>query len=486
MCITLKNQNPLEWYLTHPLVLKESLNGSLMKGPDLSNSLQGVLMRFRLDHYAVIAVVEQMFHNFRVREDHRDYLRFLWHPNHDLDAPLEEFRMTVHVFRNSPSPSVATFGLRQSVSTADPEVQHFVSRNFYVDDRLMSFSDIPQAVDLIKRTQEALYEGGRLRLHKIASNSVEVLQHFEAEDLSKDLHGLDIMQDNLPEHRSLGIAWNIEDDTFIFRVSKDPKPFTRRGVLSVINSLFDPIGFTAPVTVVGKMLLREAMTTKCDWDDILPVSFQTDWESWADSLHALDRIHIPRIYCPLSVGKALHLEVHIFSDASKEAVAAVACLKAFHEKHSEVGFLLGKAKVAPLHGHTIPRLELCASVLAVEMAETIREELQIPKDNFTFYTDSQVVLGYISNYAKRFHVYVSNRVSRIRSFCGPGRWRYIMSEQNPAGVASRGCSTRELPQSTWLSGPDFLRDDTELGDQPQTYDLVNPDMDEEVRKQVTC
>lgn len=120
------------------------------------------------------------------------------------------------------------------------------------------------------------------------------------------------------------------------------------------------------------------------------------------------------------------------------------------------------------------------------MAETIREELQIPNYNFTFYTDSQVVLEYISNDAKRFHVYVSNRVSRIRSFCGPGRWRYIMSEQNPADVASRGCSTRELPQSTWLSRPDFLRDDTQLGDQPQTYDLVNPDMDEEVRKQVTC
>lgn len=255
-----------------------SLNDSLMKGPDLSNSLQGVLTRFRLDQYAVMADVEQMFHNFRVREDHRDYLRFLWHPNHDLKAPLEEFRMTVHVFGNSPSPSVATFGLRQSVSTADLDIQHFVSRNFYVDDGLMSFSSVSQAVDLIKRTQHALYDGGRLRLHKIASNSVEILQHFKSTDLSKDLIGLNITQDDLPEQRSLGIAWNIEDDTFIFRVNKDPKPFTRRGVLSVINSLFDPIGFTAPVTVVGKVFLRDAMTTKCDWDDILPNSFQIEWE----------------------------------------------------------------------------------------------------------------------------------------------------------------------------------------------------------------
>ncbi|XP_062581093.1 uncharacterized protein LOC134242906 [Saccostrea cucullata] len=463
-----------------------SLNDSLMKGPDLSNNLQGVLMRFRLEKYAVMADVEQMFHNFRVKRDHRDYLRFLWHPNHDLKAPLEEFRMTVHVFGNSPSPSVATFGLRKSVSSADLDIQHFVSHNFYVDDGLMSFSTVSEAVDLLKRTQDALYDGGRLRLHKITSNSVEILQHFQQEDLSKDLIGLDIMQDNLPEQRSLGIAWNIETDKFIFRVNKEPRPYTRRGVLSVINSFFDPIGFTAPVTVVGKMLLRDAMTSKIGWDDLLPNIFQIKWEGWVDSLNALETVHIPCRYCQLSTQLASHLEVHIFSDASKEAVAAVAYLKVFHKEHAELGFLLGKAKVAPTHGHTIPRLELCASVLAVEMAEIIREQLQVSKDAFTFYTDSQVVLGYISNDAKRFHVYVSNRVSRIRSFCGPECWRYVMSEQNPADIATRGCSTRELPLSSWLLGPNFLRNSEQCADQPPTYDLVDPETDEEVRKQVTC
>lgn len=61
-----------------------------------------------------------------------------------------------------------------------------------------------------------------------------------------------------------------------------------------------------------------------------------------------------------------------------------------------------------------------------------------------------------------------------------------MSEQNPADVATRGCSTRELPLSSWLLGPDFLRDGKQLADQPPTYNLVDPDMDKEVRKQVTC
>ncbi|XP_060067501.1 uncharacterized protein LOC132547715 [Ylistrum balloti] len=163
------------------------------------------------------------------------------------------------------------------------------------------------------------------------------------------------------------------------------------------------------------------------------------------------------------------VEVHVFSDASKEAVAAVAFIKVFSEDSSEIGFLTGKAKVAPAHGHTIPRLELCASLLAVDIAENIREQLDVPKDMFTFYTDSRVVLGYISNESKRFHVYVANRVSRIRSFCGPHSWKYVASSENPADIATRGCSAFELPNSLWINGPSFLRKGQDIGDASFTW-----------------
>lgn len=92
-----------------------SLNQVLLKGPDLNNSLVGVLVRFRGKPYAVMADVEQMFHNFMVREDHHDYLRFLWFRDHDLDGEVDEFRITVHVFGNGPSPSVAIYGLKRTV-----------------------------------------------------------------------------------------------------------------------------------------------------------------------------------------------------------------------------------------------------------------------------------------------------------------------------------------------------------------------------------
>ena len=136
--------------------------------------------------------------------------------------------MTVHVFGNSPSPAVATYGIRKSVEEADQDVQELIGRNFYVDDGLVSCSSAPMAVDLIQRTQLALQGNGLLRLHKVASNSREVLDGFESEDLAKNLKELDIGTDTLPMQRSLGLLWNTDSDRFTFKTSQEGRPFTRR------------------------------------------------------------------------------------------------------------------------------------------------------------------------------------------------------------------------------------------------------------------
>lgn len=88
-------------------------------------------------------------------------------------------------------------------------------------------------------------------------------------------------------------------------------------------------------------------------------------------------------------------EIHIFADASIQAIAAVAYLKGTDNGGCHVGFIMGKAKLAPQSNHTVPRLELCAAVLAVDIAELIVQELDSKIDSLEFYTDSKVVLGYI-------------------------------------------------------------------------------------------
>lgn len=151
----------------------------------------------------------------------------MWHPDSDIDKPLQEFRMTVHAFGNCPSPAVATYDLRKAVQSASAAVRSFVANDFYVDDGLISCPSEQDAINLIKETQLKLLEGGNLRLHKITSNSTEVLRHFKATDLAKDLTNLDLSCEKLPLQRSLGVYWDINSDVFTFSLNQTFHPAWR-------------------------------------------------------------------------------------------------------------------------------------------------------------------------------------------------------------------------------------------------------------------
>lgn len=91
-----------------------SLNGQLMQGPDLTNTLIGALLRFREDSVAMMADIESMFYQVRVPEADANLLRFLWWPDGNLNTPMKEYRMAVHLFGATSSPSVASYALRRT------------------------------------------------------------------------------------------------------------------------------------------------------------------------------------------------------------------------------------------------------------------------------------------------------------------------------------------------------------------------------------
>ena len=120
------NSNKLCWYLPHygtyhpkkpdkiQVVFDSaaecdgiSLNSLLLSGPNLTNGLLGVLLRFCQNPVAMVADIKQMFHSFKVREGHRDLLRFLWYKNNDPNGEITEYRMKVHIFGNTSFPAVA-------------------------------------------------------------------------------------------------------------------------------------------------------------------------------------------------------------------------------------------------------------------------------------------------------------------------------------------------------------------------------------------
>lgn len=93
-----------------------------------------------------------------------------------------------------------------------------------------------------------------LWLHRVVSNSTQVIDTFPEEDHYKDLKVLDLSVHPLPLQRGSGLSWNLETDTSTYQVSQEVKLYTRRGILSTLNSLYDPLGFVAPVILQGKAL----------------------------------------------------------------------------------------------------------------------------------------------------------------------------------------------------------------------------------------
>lgn len=463
----------------------ESLNKHLLKGPDQLNSLIGVLTRFRKDEVAVTCDIEQMFHSFYVDCKHRDFLRFLWFQDNDLTKPIVDYHMDVHLFGAASSPGIANFCLHHTAETHREEygndAANFLQKDFYVDDGLISLPSVEQAVKLMKDTQ-TICAKNNLRLHKFASNKKEVLAALHVNDLAKDLKDLDLRHDTMPIQRSLGTYWCIESDTFGFRIELRDKPLTRRGILSTVSSVYDPLGAVSPVILVGKQILQALCRQNADWDDPVPEDVLPQWEKWRVNLSKLEKLNFPRCLKPPGFGPPVQCEIHSFSDASDTGIGQVSYLKVTNErKEVHVSFLMAKSRVAPLKPISIPRLELTAAVISANVSSMLRNELNYGNLQCVYHTDSEIVLGYIKNEARRFHVYVGNRVQHIRDRSNPEDWHHVQGKDNPADIASRGLHANELLQnSCWFNGPEFLLRSDALSAIQNSYAL-DP-LDVEVRK----
>ncbi|KAL2091637.1 hypothetical protein ACEWY4_013900 [Coilia grayii] len=167
-----------------------SLNDYLLTGQELTNTLVGVLCRFRKGPIAIMCDLERMFHQFHVRPEDQDYLRFLWWENGDLDSPPTSFRMKVNLFGAASSPGCANFGLQHLASMGKEKFNQdtikFIQRNFYVDDGLASVSSEKEAIRLIGEAR-ALCGTGNLRLRKFISNSKKVLRTIPEEECAQSV-----------------------------------------------------------------------------------------------------------------------------------------------------------------------------------------------------------------------------------------------------------------------------------------------------------
>ena len=435
-----------------------SLNDHLLSGPDLTNNLFGVLCRFRRHPVAVMCDIEQMFHQFHVSPKDRDYLRFLWWEGGDTSREPSEYRMIVHLFGAKSSPACANFGLKHLSKMFEqdyPLAGPFLRQDYYVDDGITSVPSVDEAVKLIEESRE-MCSRGNLHLHKFVSNDRSVLENIPCSERASEVQKVDLNKDELPVETALGLQWNVELDTFMFHTQHKEQPDTRRGILSTVASIYDPLGFISPFVLEGKAILQEMCKQGVSWDESISEDLQPRWEKWKSDIPNLGSVQIPRCYKPADMDPLTRTELHHFSDASTSGYGMCSYLRIFSKDCVHCCLVVSKARVSPVKVVSVPRLELAAAVVAVKISLKLKEELQMQIDDEYFWCDSQIVLAYISNDAKRFHVFVANRVQFIREHTKVNQWQYVSTQSNPADHASRGRSAADLLASNWFTGPEFL------------------------------
>lgn len=415
-----------------------SLNEHLLPGPDMINNLTGILIRFRQHPIALLCDIEKMFNQFHVQEEDRNYLRFLWWKDGDTTTQPQEYRMKVHLFGAVSSPGCANYGLKylaKEHSHSHPVGAQFVTKDFYVDDGVTSADNVKRAIQLAQEAREICSKGG-LRLHKFVSNNHAVLQSLPPSECATETNTKDLTFNDTLE-RALGIQWSIKEDSFRFNNTLKDQPATRRGILSTVASIYDPLGFLAPYVLNGKRILQEMCNQGTGWDEHLPERLKPRWESWQRDFTNLQKINITRCYLPADFGEVVETELHHFSDASTSGYGQCSYLRVKNKKGEiHCSLVIGKARVSPTKVTTIPRLELTAAVVSVSISNMLREELRIVDGKEYFWTDSKVVLGYINNDARRFHTFVANWVQKICHCTNPQQWRYVPTDENPADGAS--------------------------------------------------
>ena len=158
-----------------------------------------------------------------------------------------------------------------------------------MDTCLKSIKGETKAISLVSELRTLLSKWG-FRLTKSISNCRKVIESVPS--LERAVSVKDPLLDQLPCERALGTRWDVETGTFSFKISLKDKPYTRRGILSIVSSIYDPLGFVAPFILPAKRLLQNLCRKGLRWDDIVSIEGITTWHSWVGDLPKLKSLKV--------------------------------------------------------------------------------------------------------------------------------------------------------------------------------------------------
>ena len=235
----------------------------------------------------------------------------------------------------------------------------------------------------------------------------------------------------------------------------------------MVMALYDPLGLVGPALVTGKLLLRRLYSPSqvTSWDQDLPALEKQKWASWFSALLSSGEATFPRTTRPKHAAGGPRLVG--FCDSSEVAVCvSLYVVWSTDDAGATVRILMGKCRVAPLLGMTVPRGEMQSLTILTRLMVVAAEAFPTRFLSISSYTDSMCSIGALSKMSTALKPYFGNRVSEIQHLRAQlaeltddlAPVHHVPGSSNPADLGTRGgVLVEELSEnSLWQCGPSFF------------------------------
>ena len=426
-----------------------SLNDCLESGPNLTSNILHILIGFRKNKWACKADIEKAFPQVRIHPDDRDALRLLWFEGDQICV----YRFARLPFGLTSSPMILAATLQKHLGDHhfDEETkQNFISSQ-YVDDSVLSEQNL-----------ENLYERKDLYTETFKNAGMNFRDWTSNNPQARDYFGR--LENRVPplEEKVLGMKWDLNKDTICINSEKlktllNSKIKTKRHIWKLCPSIYDPMGLLSPYVLRGKLIVSEACDKVKGWDSPISQIYINKAVSWASEFDQIEEISFGR---NLSIDNPKKVQLVGCCDASSKAYGACVYLVSTAQDGTITSnLIMAKTRNAPKITHTIPRLELLGAILLINVMDHVRVIYkEIPEEDIFYFTDSADVIFWLYSGHHSWKPFVANQLKKIKKKSLVQNWRHIDGSENPADLASRGCTLKELLGSNmWKHGPDFWK-----------------------------
>jgi len=445
----------------------KSLNDYLLSGPNMYNSYLKIILQMREGRYLVKGDLQEMFHQVVMRKEDRDSLRFLFRKS--PNDKVQILRMRVMIFGSKSSPTTSQFvknKVAEPFIDSHPDASDVIINKTYVDDVITSVDNLQIGKSLINDVRHILKTGG-FNLVKLKSNCNEILETVRKNLSSDDLKNEKLFsKDDIEKLLGYNVNFNTDEFSIALTLEKihesilncTDKP-TKKQVLQLCMSIFDPIGFVEFLVSKFKLIYHWIIKDQYDWNQIMSDDYFIIWKKCMNWLKELVNIKIPRWYSH-KLSESSIIQLVGFGDAGTEMLCAVIYLRLLDINRNQIdyNFICAKSYTVPhKQSRTIPDLEVDIACKLAILMNKIEKSHNIIFHEKIFFTDNSAVKEWIENGAKNPKVYVHNRLEKIKKLSKPEEWKWIPTHLQPADYGTKISSMPEISYSNNWFNPSLFQ-----------------------------